>query len=45
MNLDGIHRLLAWVIFEKTEEMIPAYVIGLPRRLKFDAQKFNNYPF
>lgn len=28
MNLDGLHRLLAWVIFEKTEE-IPAYVIGL----------------
>ncbi len=31
MNLDGLHRLLAWVIFEKTEEMIPAYVIGLPQ--------------
>lgn len=30
MNLDGLHRLLAWVIFEKTEK-IPAYVIGLSR--------------
>ena len=29
MNLDGLHRLLAWVIFEKTEE-IAGYVIGLP---------------
>jgi Family of unknown function (DUF6309) len=27
MNLDGLHRLLAWAVFEKTEE-IPAYVVG-----------------
>ena len=29
MNLDGLHRLLAWVIFRKTED-IPAYVLGWP---------------
>jgi hypothetical protein len=29
MNLDGLHRLLAWVTFEKTEN-IPAYVVGRP---------------
>jgi len=29
MNLDGLHRLLAWVIFEKAAE-IPAYVLGWP---------------
>jgi hypothetical protein len=29
MNLDGLHRLLAWAVFEKTEE-IPAYVLGWP---------------
>jgi hypothetical protein len=29
MNLDGLHRLLAWVIFEKKDE-IRAYVLGLP---------------
>jgi hypothetical protein len=27
MNLDGLHRLLAWAVFERTEE-IPAYVVG-----------------
>jgi hypothetical protein len=27
MNLDGLHSLLAWVIFEKSEE-IPAYAVG-----------------
>ena len=30
MNLDGLHRLLAWVIFEKSED-IPGYAVGLPR--------------
>ena len=30
MNLDGLHRLLAWVTFEKSED-IPGYVVGLPR--------------
>jgi hypothetical protein len=30
MNLDGLHRLLAWVLFEKTDE-VPAYVIGSPQ--------------
>jgi hypothetical protein len=29
MNLDGLHRLLAWMVFEKTVE-IRAYVLGLP---------------
>ena len=29
VNLDGLHRLLAWVIFEKTAE-IPAYVLNWP---------------
>jgi hypothetical protein len=29
MNLDGLHRLLAWAVFEKTEE-ISAYVLGWP---------------
>ncbi len=28
-NLDGLHRLLAWVIFEREEE-IAAYVVGWP---------------
>jgi hypothetical protein len=28
-HIDGLHRLLAWVIFEKTDE-IHAYVAGLP---------------
>jgi hypothetical protein len=28
LNLDGLHRLLAWVIFEKKEE-IAAYVAGV----------------
>jgi hypothetical protein len=27
MNLDGLHRLLAWALFERTEE-IPTYVVG-----------------
>jgi hypothetical protein len=31
MNLDGLHRLLAWAVFEKTEAL-HAYVIGLPDR-------------
>jgi len=29
MNLDGLHRLLAWAVFEKTEEIL-AYVLGWP---------------
>jgi len=29
MNLDGLHRLLAWAVFEKREE-IGAYVAGFP---------------
>jgi hypothetical protein len=29
LNLDGLHRLLAWAVFEKTDD-IQAYVLGLP---------------
>jgi hypothetical protein len=32
-HIDGLHRLLAWVIFEKTEE-INAYVVGLRESIR-----------
>lgn len=31
-HIDGLHRLLAWVIFKKTEE-INAYVVGLREQI------------
>jgi hypothetical protein len=40
LNLDGLHRLLAWGVFEKKTE-IAAYVIGMSPRASADPHNFD----